>query len=153
MPSPIELIKYGLETFEKSHERQKKHVRKSKAVSCFFKAAQCTSKKQAVLVVDQSDKTRAEIYSVLHAVQNNFSFNSSNENSLVYQKMFFHSNTAKFYEMGRAKLAYIINFGLAPYLHRLLTENVKKSPYYSVSFDKSLNDSFQKCQMDLNIRF
>ena len=112
MPSPIELIKYGLETFEKSHERQKKHVRKSKAVSCFFKPAQCTSKKQAVLVVDQSDKTCAEIYSVLHAAQNNFSFDSSNENSLVYQKMFVHSRTAKFYEMGRAKLGYIINFDL-----------------------------------------
>ena len=92
--------------------KTKKHVQKSKPVSCFFKPAQCTSKKQAVLVVDQSDKTCAEIYSVLHAAQNNFSFDSSNENSLVYQKMFLHSRTAKFYEMGRAKLGYIINFDL-----------------------------------------
>ena len=50
----------------------KKHFQKSKPVSCYFKPAQSTSKKQAVLIVDQCDKTCAEIYSVLHAVQNNF---------------------------------------------------------------------------------
>ena len=87
MPSPIELIKYGPESFDKSHGR-KKHVQKSKPVSCFFKPAQSTSKKQDVLVVDRSDKTRAKIYSLLHAVQNNFSLNSCNENGLLYQKMF-----------------------------------------------------------------
>ena len=55
--------------------------------------------------------------------------------------------------MGQTELGYVISFGHAPYLHRLLTENVKKSPYYSVSFDESLNDSFQSSQMDLNIQF
>ena len=90
----------------------KKHVQKSKPVSCYFKPAQSTSKKQAVLIVDQCDKTCAEIYSVLHALQNNFSLNSFNENGLLYQKMFSDSNTAKSYEMGRTKLSYVINFGL-----------------------------------------
>ena len=105
----------------------KKHVQKSKSVSSYFKPAQSTSKKQAVLIVDQCDKICAEIYSVLHAVQNSFSLNSCNENSLLYQKMFSVSNTAKYYEMGRTKLGYVINFGLGPYFHRLLTENIKKS--------------------------
>ena len=89
----------------------------------------------------------------MHAVQNNFSLNSCNENGLLYQKMFSDSNTAKSYEMGRTKLSYVINFGLGPYFHRLLTENIKKSPYYTLSFDESLNDSFQNCQLDLNIWF
>ena len=66
--------------------------------------------------------------------------------------MFSDSNTAKSYEMGRIKLGYVINFGLEPYFHRLLTENIKKS-HYTVSFDKSLNDFFQNCQLDLNIQF
>ena len=65
--------------------------------------------------------------------------------------MFPDSETAKSYEMGRAKLGYVVNFGLWLYLHGLLTESIKKSPYYSISFDESLNDSFQNCQMDLNI--
>ena len=130
----------------------KKHVQKSKPVSCFFKPSQSTSIKQADLVVDQSGKTRAEIYSVFHTVQNNLSLNSCNDNGQLYQKMFPDSETAKSYEMG-TKLGYVVNFVLRPYLHGLLTERIKKSPYYSISFDESLNDSFQNCQMDLNIRF
>ena len=82
----------------------KKHVQKSKLVSCYFKPAQSASKKQAVLIADQCDKTCAEIYSVLHAVQNNFSLNSRYENGLLYRKMFSDSNTTKSYEMGRTKL-------------------------------------------------
>ena len=67
--------------------------------------------------------------------------------------MFPDSETAKSYEMGRTKLGYVVNFGLRPYLRRLLTEDIKKSPYYSISFDESLNDLFQNCQMNLDIRF
>ena len=95
-----------------SHMEGKKHVQKSKPVSCFFKPSQSTSIKQADLVVDQSCKTHAEIYSVLHAVQNNFSLNSCNDNDQLYQKMFPNSETAKSYEMGRTKLGYVVNFGL-----------------------------------------
>ena len=136
-----------------SHMESKKHIQKSKPVSCFFKPSQSTSIKQADLVVDQLGKTHAEIYSVLHAVQNNFSLNPCNGNGQLYQKMFPDSETAKLYEMGRTKLGYIVNLGLQPYFHGFLTESIKKSLYYLISFDESLNDSFQNCQMDLNIRF
>ena len=67
--------------------------------------------------------------------------------------MFANSETAKSYEMGRTKLGYVVNFGLQPYLNGLLTESIKKSRYYSISFDESLICSFQNCQMDLNIQF
>ena len=62
--------------------------------------------------------------------------------------MFPDSETAKSYEVG-TKLGYVVNFVLRPYLHGLLTERIKKSPYYSISFDENLNDSFQNCQMDI----
>ena len=101
-----------------SHMEGKKHVQKSKPGSCFFKPSQSTSIKQADLVVDQLGKTHAEIYSVLHAVQNNFSLNSCNDNGQLYQKMFPDSETAKSYKMGRTKLGYVVNFGLRPYLTR-----------------------------------
>ena len=67
--------------------------------------------------------------------------------------MFSNGKTAKSYEMGRTKPGYIVNFGLSPYLHGLLIESIKKSPYYSISFDENLNDSFRNWQMGLNIRF
>ena len=63
-----------------SHMEGKKHVQKSKPASCFFKPSQSTSIKQADLVVDQSGKSREEIYSVLHAAQSNFSLNSCDGN-------------------------------------------------------------------------
>ena len=112
------------------------------------KKKKSTSIKQADLVVDQSGKTRAEIDSVFHTVQNNLSLNSCNDNGQLYQKMFPDSETAKSYEVG-TKLGYVVNFVLRPYLHGLLTERIKKSPYYSISFDENLNDSFQNCQMDI----
>ena len=43
-----------------SHVEGKRHVQKSKPVSCFFKPSQSTSIKQADLVVDQWGKTCAE---------------------------------------------------------------------------------------------
>ena len=136
-----------------SHMVGKKHLQKSKPVSCFFQPSQSTFIKQADLVVDQSDETHAEIYSVLHAVQNNFSLNLCNDSGQLYQKMFPDNETAKSYEMGRTKPHYVVNFGLRPYSHRLLTESIKISLYYSILFDESLNDSFQNSQMDLNIQF
>ena len=67
-------------------------------------------------MLDQSGKTCAEIYSVLHAVQNNISLTSSNDNSSskrqLYQEMFPDSESAKSYEIGRTKLGYVVNFGL-----------------------------------------
>ena len=63
-------------------------------------------------MLDQSGKTCAEIYSVLHAVQNNISLTSSNDNSQLYQEMFPDSESAKSYEIGRTKLGYVVNFGL-----------------------------------------
>ena len=54
--------------------------------------------------------------------------------------------------MGRTEPGYIISFDLGPYFHRELTENVKKYPYFAISVDEGLNESFQDCQMEMNIR-
>ena len=62
-----------------SHMEGKKHIQKSKPVSYFVNPSQSTSIKQADLVVDQLGKTCAEVYFVLHAVQNNLSLNSFND--------------------------------------------------------------------------
>ena len=92
-----------------SHMEGKKHIQKSKPVSYFINPSQSTSIKQADLVVDQLGKTCAEIYFVLHAVQNNLSLNSFNDNGQLYQKVFLDSKTPKSYKMGRAKLVYVVS--------------------------------------------
>ena len=51
------------------------------------------------------------------------------------------------------KFAYTVNFGLAPFFFSELLENVKKSPFFAISFDESLNDQIEKIQMDFIIKF
>ena len=44
----------------------------------------------------------------------------------IVNSIFLDSETVKSYEIGRTKHAYVVNFGLRPYLHGLLTESIKK---------------------------
>ena len=67
--------------------------------------------------------------------------------------MFPDSKIANLFSLGPDKLRYACNYGLAPYFHQLLTEKVKKSEIFLISFDESLNDSNKKCHMDSIIRF
>ena len=67
--------------------------------------------------------------------------------------MFTDSEIAKDFQLSCTKLTYITNFGITPYFHQLFIDELKNCNYYSLSFDESLNDVTQICQMDINIRF
>ena len=67
--------------------------------------------------------------------------------------MFTNSEIAKDFQLSRTKLTYMINFGIAPYFHQLLIDELKNCNYYSLSSNESLNDFMQICQMDINICF
>ena len=51
------------------------------------------------------------------------------------------------------KCGYVIKYGIAPHLEELLLNEIKLSPFYSLSFDESLNSKLQKGQMDILVRF
>ena len=55
--------------------------------------------------------------------------------------------------MDPTKLRYFVNFRIAPYFKSILVENVKGSLCYIVSFDESLNEMTQSCEMDLLLRY
>ena len=67
--------------------------------------------------------------------------------------MFPDSKIVKFFELGATKLKYVINFGIAPYFRDILYNHLQKSDCFVISFDKSLNDYTQNCQMDILIRY
>ena len=67
--------------------------------------------------------------------------------------MFTDGEIAKDFQLSRTKLSYITNFGVAPYSHQLLIDELKNYSYYSLCLDESSNDFTQTCQMDINIRF
>ena len=120
-------------------------------------AQTCSSKedKQATQkpLSNVTDSLIAEIRWALKIVVSHYSVNSVNGTGKLFGKMFWDSNIAKNFSIESNKLAYIINFGLAPHFQNVLFENVKKSNIYSLSFDESYNHVLQQGQMDIIVRF
>ena len=56
-------------------------------------------------------------------------------------------------ELGKGKLKYVVNYGIAPHLTELLKEHVRSSEWFVVSYDENLNKIIQESEMDLVIRF
>ena len=55
--------------------------------------------------------------------------------------------------MSKTKCGYFVTFGMAPYLRKMLINNINSSPFYSVLFDESLNEMLQTEQMDIHTRY
>ena len=105
------------------------------------------------LILQSSQKQKAEIVWAIKVVCSSYSNNSCFDVSQVFKCMFPDSEIAKSFELGADKLKYVINFGLAPYFEDMLGELLKKSDHHVISFDESLNDVTQNCQMDILVRF
>ena len=89
----------------------------------------------------------------LKSIISNWSANSIDCMSQLFQCLFTDSEIAKDFQLSRTKLTYITNFSIAPYFRQLLIDELKNCNYYSLCSDESLNDFTQTCQMDINIRF
>ena len=59
--------------------------------------------------------------------------------------MFSDSQIAKDFQMARTKMAYLIDFAIAPYFMEILIDELKSCDYYSISFDESLNEITKTC--------
>ena len=44
------------------------------------------------------------------------------------------------------------NSGIAPHFNTMLLGNIEKSPFFTVSFDESLNKVLQNEQIDIHVR-
>ena len=54
-------------------------------------------------------------------------------------QLFGNSPIAKKYQLSPDKVHYSVNFGLGPHFTDILMESFKKSDFYVISFDESLN--------------
>lgn len=83
-----------------------------------------------------------------------YSVNSSEKTSNLFQKMFPDSVIAQKLKCGKTKCAYFIQFGLANFFKEDLCSKVLKlGAVFVVCFDESLNKVLQEEQMDLHLRF
>ena len=67
----------------------------------------------------------------------------------LFRVMFPDSKFAASMELGRNKLKYIINHGLAPYFKIILTEDLGSADFLSVCFDESLSKTTKNSEMEL----
>ena len=117
--------------------------------------ATSSSKVQSTLdvLVKSSIATKAEIMWALKCVSSGFSNNSCANINSMFKSMFPNSNVASAFSMAATKVSYVINHGLATHFKQILKDGITKSDCYVVSFDESLNDITQTCQMDILIRY
>ena len=67
--------------------------------------------------------------------------------------MFPGSKIASKMELGRDKLKYVVNYGIAPFFAEGLKKQVDKSEWLAASYDESLNKVIKESEMDLELRF
>lgn len=103
--------------------------------------------------LQSKESRKAEIIWTLSCVQDHYSFRSSENKSELFRKMFWDSNIAQQYSLGKTKQSYLLTFGLAPYFKDLLVDTLKLSSFFTVIFDEAFNDVLQKEQMDILVRF
>lgn len=103
--------------------------------------------------LQSKESRKAEILWTLKCVQNHQSFRDNEHTSQLFQNMFWDSNIARQYSLGKTKMAYLTTFGLSPYFKDMLLNNVRQSDFFMVIFDEAFNDILQKEQMDILVRF
>lgn len=88
----------------------------------------------------------------LKVANSHYSFKSSEDASLLFQRMFPDSQIAKQFACGESKCSYLCSFGLAPHFKSLTLSKVRTQRAYVMLFDESLNHHLQSKQMDLHVR-
>ena len=95
----------------------------------------------------------AEIKYSMKVVQSHFSFQSCIDLSKLFYDMFPDSEIAQKFQQGKSKCAYLVNYGMAPFVKDQLVKNIVASPFCTISFDESMNRVLQNEQMDVQVRY
>ena len=97
--------------------------------------------------------TKAEILWCLKNVYDHSSQRSDGDCSDLFKVMFPDSQIAQKFRLHRTKIAYSINYGIAPYYFNKIMETLKECEYFVLAFDESMNKIAKKTQMDLWIKY
>ena len=113
-------------------------------------------KKQSTIKTISKEMRKAEIYWALNKVYHHHSVRSASKVSQLFPTMSPDSAIAKEFGMSHTKLGYLINYGIAPYFHvklmdELLPKGPRLQPRFSSCFDESLNKVCFSKQMDIHI--
>ena len=96
-------------------------------------SCRANSRSAILLVFQDGGKLNAEIRWVLKHVDSGYSDNSVTGSVNLFQSMFPDSKIAIMMELGKDKLKYVVNYGIAPYFTQLLREQVSSSKWFVIS--------------------
>ena len=97
--------------------------------------------------------TTAEWRMILRIVKNHDSFRLCLGLRTDLKAMFPDSQIAGDFTLSKTKCAYVVKYGIAPWLKENLRKVISESPFYSISYDESLNRQMEEQQMDLQLRY
>ena len=103
--------------------------------------------------VKDANTTKVEILWTFKTVMSKSSLRSCEQLKHLFVAMFPDTTIAKSFTLGKTKCGYYITYGIAPYFCELIKTLINKSPYFSLSFDESLNRVLQDKQMDMDVRY
>ena len=89
--------------------------------------------------IARKSATTAEIIWAQKSVLSGYSNSSYDDIANTLKAMCSDSQIAKNFKLGRLKLMYIVNYGIAPYVKQFLEAKLKKAPLYTVPFGESIN--------------
>ena len=124
-------------------------------VNLFLLTASATAKTESTIVdlCINLHSIDAETCWGLRMVNFHSSYNSCVDLGAVFQVMFPDSEIVSQFTLGKTKAKYTMLYGIAPEFKKQLIYDINASPFYTVSFDESLNSQVQMSQMDVGVRY
>ena len=124
-------------------------------VNLFLLTASATAKTESTIVdlCINLHSIDAETCWGLRMVNFHSSYNSCADLGAVFQVMFPDSEIVSQFTLGKTKAKYTMLYGIAPEFKKQLIYDINASPFYTVSFDESLNSQVQMSQMDVGVRY
>ena len=140
----------------KNHENTEKHKKNAAAYGGQQTSFDSNGTLQNVQTIKdhltpQDLIVRAEIIEALNSVEFNRSFQSANNDSERYKRMFPESTVAEGYSQGETKMKYNIQFGIAPYIKKKLRADCGAKPFVFL-FDETTTTQVKK-QYDGYVRY
>ena len=111
-----------------------------------------TSKKQQNHI---KNRYKMEIHTrwLIRMVLSGHSYRSIKDFGDLMPVLFDDSEKAKNCHIKRQKASYLVTHGIALHFKKILEKEISISKIHVLCFDESLNDSTQKCEMDILIRY
>ena len=128
-------------------------AKKSRDSIASFSSAQEGKQQMLDVHVHNADVVKAKIIWILKSICCGYSNRSCGQLNCTLKAMFLDSKIAEAFSMGRTKSMHMINHGFAPFFKSLLLSKWNKSDIFVFSFDESLNQVTQNCEMDVYVRF